>query len=148
MNTAIFFLRNNAPTDEILLEFCPSLVLNSNHKRLDYRLAAAGIQLDENIMLENNPIDLVCVINENNLRLDNIKVATKDDYLERFFYVQKNIHTSSFYCKPSAFSTISNLYKLNFENYNFQQTNVDTVELLTEKIYFLINRLGFEVKIG
>lgn len=147
MNKALVFLRERIRQDEVIAELNPCLVVKSNKPTFQLRLAEAGLILDEKIA-EGLRLDVICVVNENNLRIYDLEKFSKDDYLERFYYTTDQLHSSSFFCKPGAFSTISSLYKINFDNYNFKNTGHDTIELLTEQIFFLVNRLGFEVKIG
>lgn len=93
-------------------------------------------------------IDVVCVINENNYNFSAINKFPYTDYVDRVYYTTHDLHTSSLYCKPNVFSVLSNLYKIDFSQYDFKNLEEDTMELLTEKIFYLVNRLGIEFKIG
>lgn len=147
MNIALFSLQ---PIDltSIIADLSPTVILTSSYLQLDKRLADAAIQLDELIHFNNTKIDVVCVMNEPNLNLTSISNFSHTDYIDRVYYTTHNLHTSSFYCKPNVFSILSNLYKIDFNQYDFKNSEDDTVELLTEKIFYLVNRLGIEFKIG
>lgn len=147
MNIALFALR---PTNftPIIADLNPTIILTSAHLNIEKRLADAAILLDELIHFNNTKIDVVCVINEPNLNLTTINNFPHIDYVDRIYYTTDNVHTSSFYCKPNVFSILSNLYKIDFSQYDFKNLEDNTVELLTEKIFYLVNRLGIEFKIG
>jgi hypothetical protein len=147
MNIALFSLQ---PIDltSIIADLNPTIILTSSYLPLDKRLADAAIQLDELIHFNNTKIDIVCVINEPNLNLIDINNFSHADYIDRIYYTTNDLPTSSFYCKPNVFSILSNLYKIDFSQYDFKNLEDDTVGLLTEKMFYLINRLGIEFKIG
>ena len=147
MNIALFALR---PTNftPIIADLNPTIILTSAHLNIEKRLADAAILLDELIHFNNTKIDVVCVINELNLNSTSISNFLHTDYIDRVYYTTNKLHTSSFYCKPNVFSILSNLYKINFNQYEFKNSEDNTVELLTEKIFYLVNRLGIEFKIG
>ncbi len=145
MNIALASLRNIDLTS-IISDIDPCLVLSSDKKSQDHRLADIAIQLDEKIHFENNKIDLICIVNDPNLRLDQIKNCFVNDYADRFYFTTRNLHTSSFYCKPHVFSLLGSLYKNDWSH--FKNTQDDSIELLIEKILQLVLRLGIDVKIG
>ena len=147
MNIALFALRPTNVTP-IIADLNPAVILTSSYLQLDKRLADAAIQLDEMMHFNNTKIDVVCVINELNLNSTSISNFLHTDYIDRVYYTTNKLHTSSFYCKPNVFSILSNLYKINFNQYEFKNSEDNTVELLTEKIFYLVNRLGIEFKIG
>lgn len=146
MNIALVSLRD---IDVIPLadEIHPSIILTSKETKKDRRLADIGLQLDEYIHFNNGKIDLVCVINEPNITRSNLLNFDLTDYVDRVYYTTGHLQSSSFFCSPHIFSLISNLYKINFIDYKFKNLEEDTVELLAEKIFFIINRLGIEIKI-
>lgn len=126
----------------------PKIILTSNKAKKDNQLAEIALQLDEKMLFENINIDLVvCVINDLNIDLKEICSYDHMDYLDRIYYTNFDLHSSSFFCKPNIFSLIGNLYKINFKDYGFNNAKNDTTELLHEKIFWLINRLGVEIKI-
>jgi len=138
MNIALFALRPTTILAPVIAELKPTVILTSSYLPLDKRLADVAIQLDELIHFENIKIDVVCVINEPNLNLNSISNFSQADYIDRVYYTTNRLHTSSFYCKPSVFTLLSNLYKVDFNQLQFNDNN--TVEFLTEKIFYLINR--------
>lgn len=144
MNLALISLIS-IPLDSIIADLNPCIILSSNKPTKELQLADVGVQLDEKISFENLSIDVVCVINEDPLHLDNLKNFSPNDYLDRIYYTGKILHTSSFYCKPNVFSLISSLYKIDFDLYCFKDLENDSIELLTEKIFYVVNRLGIEV---
>jgi hypothetical protein len=149
MNIALFALRPATKLAPIIAELNPTVILTSSYLQLDKRFADAAIQLDEIIHFNNTKIDVVGVINEPNLNLTTINNFSPSDYVDRVFYTTNNMCTSSFYCKPNVFSVLSNLYKIDFSQFDFKNLkDNNTVELLTEKIFYLTNRLGIEIKIG
>lgn len=147
MNIALFALRDIDLTP-IIADLSPTVILTSTHLTIDKQLADVAIQLDEMIHMKGIQIDVVCVISESNLSLSTISNFSYTDYVDRVYYTTHDLHTSSFYCKPNVFSVLSNLYKIDFSQYAFKNLEEDTVELLTEKIFYLVNRLGMEFKIG
>lgn len=146
MNIALFALRPATTLAPIIAELNPTVILTSSYLQLDKRLADAAIRLDELIHFNNIKIDVVCVINEPNLNLTSISNFSHADYIDRVYYTTKRLHTSSFYCKPNVFTLLSNLYKVDFNQLQFG--NYNTVESLTEKVFYLVNRSGIEFKIG
>lgn len=146
MKIALVSLRDLDLTS-IISDIKPELVLISDQPTMDKRLADVAIQLDELIHFHNQQIDLVCVINNTAINIDSLNADAVSDYVDRVYYTTRNLHTSSFYCKPHVFSLISNLYKIDFNQYSFKQLEYDTAELLAEKIFYIVNRLGIEIKI-
>lgn len=128
----------------IISKIKPDLIFKSNQSTLAKRLADIALQLDEQIHFHNQQFDIVCVINSTPVTID---TAGTQDYVDRVYYTTNDLQTSSFYCKPHVFSLISNLYKIDFNQYGFKNLEQDTVELLAEKIFYIVNRLGIEIKI-
>jgi hypothetical protein len=138
----------NIDISNIVETLKPKIILTANKAKKDNQLAEIALQLDEKILFENINIDLVvCVINDLNIDLEEISSYDHNDYLDTIYYTNFDLHASSFFCKPNVFSAISNLYKIDFQDYGFSNTTNDTTELLHEKIFWLINRLGIEIKI-
>jgi len=143
MKIALVTLRDIDATS-IISKINPDLVLKSTQSTLAKRLADVALQLDEQIHFYNQQFDIVCVINSTPVNID---TACTQDYVDRVYYSTNDLQTSSFYCKPHVFSLISNLYKIDFNHYGFKNLDHDTVELLAEKIFYIVNRLGIEIKI-
>jgi hypothetical protein len=137
---------SNIDLTSVISDINPCLILKSDKEMQSLRLADIAIQLDKKIHFETASIDLVCVINQPNLTLQHIKNNFVNDYADRFYYATKDLHTSSFYCKPHVFSLIGSLYKNDWNH--FKNTQDDSIELLAEKILYLIVRLGVDVKFG
>jgi len=137
---------SNIDLTSIVSDVNPCLILKSDKETRALRLADVAVQLDEKIHFEYVKIDLVCVINEPNLNLEQIKNCFVNDYADRFYYTTKDLHTSSFYCKPHVFSLIGSLYKNDWTH--FKNIQNDSIELLSEQILQLVLRLGIDVKIG
>ena len=145
MNIALVSL-NNIDLTAILADINPCLILTSNKETRELRLADVALQLDEKIHFDDTKIDLVVVINQSNLQLQQIKNCFVNDYADRLYYAIRDLHTSSFYCKPHVFSLLGSLYKNDWSH--FKNTNNDSIELLSEKILQLVLRLGIDVKFG
>ena len=95
---------SNIDLTSVISDINPCLILKSDKEMQSLRLADIAIQLDKKIHFETASIDLVCVINQPNLTLQHIKNNFVNDYADRFYYATKDLHTSSFYCKPHVFS--------------------------------------------
>ena len=121
----------------------PRIILTSPNINVDKKLADLALELDQKIYLENLNIDIVYVVNTinfNKLMLDNIDS-------DCVYYASNNLHASSFYCSPSVFSLLGSLYKIDVTQYQFKYANETSAEVLAEKIFWFINRLGIKFKI-
>lgn len=145
MTIALVLLSDSVDVGFITSQINIPIVLRSNYSSKDKQLADIGIQLEEKILIENQPIDNVLVVLGNsNLNYSNLwNFNTANDTV----YYLSSDYASAFYCKSHVFATISNLYKLDFEQYHFKNLEQDTTELLAEKILFMINRLGFDIDV-
>ena len=137
--TAIISL---APDININIVDIPNpVIITSDVTNNTKRLADLSVQIDQLIYLENTAIDMVYVANE-------IQLAPIAQFDPTFvYYVSTNLHKSSFYCHPGIFSMISSLYKINLERYQFTNIDINTPDLLNERIFWLLNRIGVEYKI-
>lgn len=150
MTIALAVLSESINVDSITSQINISTVFRSSYPTKDKQLADIGIRLEEKILLENHPIDNVLVVmkshdlNHCELNYSNLwNLQTSNDTVH---YLSAD-YGSAFYCKSHVFATISNLYKLDFNQYHFKNLEEDTVELLAEKILFMINRVGFDTDV-
>ena len=145
MISALVVLSNSVDTTSIARQANIPFIFTSNYSALDKQLADTGIQLEEKILVEHQQIDSVLVVMKNSdidySTLSNIELANDT------VYYPIDDCTVAFYCQSHVFSAISNLYKLDFNKYHFKNLENDTVELLAEKILFMINRAGFDLNV-
>jgi hypothetical protein len=134
--------------DGSLIDPAPfDLVLSSHQTNEELKFAEWSVYLDQKIYLEFQKFDAVCVAVSDDITAD--VLASLPDKMDNntVYYISHDIHTSSFFCAPHLFSELSGLYKLNFAQYKFKNLDTcDPVTLLTEKIFYLINRLGMNYK--
>lgn len=123
-------------------DFLVGKTLHTNEILLDRRLADLSIQLDEYMFNEYAEVDVVYVCRDHEQNdLGNIAV-----------YDQETVYfphgpSGSFYCSPEIFSILGKMYKLDFEKLRFTIDGADSVQLLTEKILFLLTRLGYKLNV-
>jgi len=115
-------------------------VLTTSEILLDRRLADLSMKLDELMFIGLKKVDVVYV------RRDHGPVTDSDINLadlETAYFL--NSPAGSFYCSPEIFSILGKMYKLNFAELHFTHTEENSEELLTEKILFLLTRLGYKI---
>ena len=140
MKVALLIL--STVTDDVVTQCKPTLTIRSNYDRLDKQLADAAIQLEEKTLLEQTPIDSVLVILKDYAANYNNQTPVSDTV----HYLGTD-RASAFYCQPEVLYTIGNLYKMDFNDYKFKNLDHDTPELLSEKILFVANRLGYNIDV-
>lgn len=119
----------------------PSRILNTNEPLMDRKLADLSIQLDEHMFVDLEKVDVVYVCRDE-CPIDKESIILHDAETAYFPYGL----SGSFYCSPEIFSILGKMYKLDFNKLNF--TNLDeSMSLLTEKILFLLIRLGYKVNV-
>ena len=124
------------------IELGTARVFTSNLRDNTRRLADLALQIDQYIYLQNSSVDMIYVTN----RINQIEF---DQFDPNFVYfVSNNLHQSSFYCAPNIFSLLGSLYKIDLTQYQFTNVNMDSTAMLTERIFWLLNRLGVEYKIA
>lgn len=117
-------------------------VLYSTEQRLDRRLADLSIQLDEQIFHDLAAVDVVYVWRGDTPA--NLDEVVLHDWDTAYF---PNGPLGSFYCSPEVFSILGKLYKLDYGRLNFINLEQDSNQLLTEKILFCLNRLGYKINV-
>lgn len=117
-------------------------VLYSAETDLDRRLADMSIQLDEYMFLDLNTVDIVYVCRGNE-PVESLSLTVGDS---ETVYFPWGIH-GSFYCSPEIFTILGKMYKLDFTKLNFVWEDENSETLMTEKMLFLITRLGYKVNV-
>jgi hypothetical protein len=104
-------------------------------------LAKAGLAVDQSIFFENLTIDLVLVVIGNSVQYDKVcHIAnTLPLYSDVIYFENGNIE-GSFFCKPSIFGAICNLYKIDFTPYKINGDS--STATFGQKLMCLINRLN------
>ena len=137
-----------------LLEPRLSLTLVSEYTDRLKQFADLGLLLDEQTILNRCPIDLVCMLTTTELD-DSIykKVLSLSPEDFTIYFLDKKLskgyapQNGPFCCKPEVFSLLSNAYKINFNNYNFQRTDENSTILFGNQIVFLSTRLGIKIDV-
>lgn len=127
-----------------------SVILKSSQSNLDLKFADLGIQLDELIYLNKQPVETVFVV--------------KGNEVLKFYYgchpdtvhFLSNMAYGSFYCKPEVISILSSLYKYNinflekgnefFQDYFGEHLSAD--EIHTNKMLHIIDRTGLTIHVN
>ena len=124
-----------------------NLILTSNHINKELKFAEWSVYLDQKIYLEFQKFDAVCVAVSDDITAEVLALLPYKMDNNTVYYISHDIHKSSFFCAPHLFSELSGIYKLDFVKYKFKNLDSsDSVTLLTEKIFYLINRLGMTYK--
>ena len=118
------------------------------------QFAELGILLDEYILLNQNSVNLVCMLTTSGLDKSIYKkvLNLKADDFTVYFLDSKHSKgygpsNGPFCCRPEVFSLLSSAYKINFDNYNFMNTDKNTKELFGAQIVFLSTRLGIKIHV-
>jgi hypothetical protein len=111
--------------------------------RMDFEksIARAGLTVDQLIFFDQKPIDLVCVLVDNMLNFQKmISIAEHlPSHSDAIYFANGNVE-GSFFCKPSTFSIICNLYKIDFTPYKINGDSKTAT--FGQKLMCLINRLN------